>query len=189
MNKLEQYIRSNRDRFDAVEPARGHMERFRNRLPGSDTRLTLPLFTRIPYGLKIASVLILVAVSSVLIYEQAQRFYFSRQEPLQEVLPGEYLEAKLYYTSLIREKYSEIDRLSLADPERNEILLKEMGEMDRLFHSLMKDLQTNPSDERILSAMITHYQMKIDVMDQIITQLEKVNEINSTYKSHEKTDV
>lgn len=185
MEKFEKHIRDNREGFDSFEPSDGHMDRFLGKL----TPARISLYQRIPYGIKVAAILILVAFSSILVYESAQRYYTSRQQPLEEILPGEYIDAKIYYSTLIEDKYSEIDRLSDADPERKEILLLELDEMDRLFRSIMKDLQTAPTDERVLSAMINHYQLKLEVMGQIIEQLEKVNRINSTYKSHEKTDV
>ena len=185
MNKLEKHIRTNRDKFDSFEPSADHMARFRKRLEPAP----VSLYSRIPYGLKIAAVLMLVAVSSVLIFEQSQKYYLSRQNPLEEILPGDYFEARVYYTSQIKEKYTEIDRLSESFPDRKEVLFKELDEMDGLYHSMLKDLQTVPTDERVLSAMITHYQMKLEIMGQIIIQLEKANKINSTYQSHEKTEV
>ena len=185
MNKLEEHIRTNRDHFDVSEPSGGHMERFRDKIGAGK----VSIFSRIPYGLKIAAFLALVAVSSVLVYEKAQRFYISRQNPLQEILPLEFREAQVYYTSQIREKYTDIDRLEMFDPEGKDILINELKEMDRMFHSLMRDLKANPKDERILSAMITHYQLKLEIMGQIIEQLEKVNQINSTIKSHDETEI
>ncbi len=159
MNKLEKHIRTNRDKFDSFEPSADHMARFRTKLAAP-----VSLYSRIPYGLKIAAVLMLVAVSSVLIFEQSQKYYISRQQPLEEIMPGDYFEAGIYYTSLIKEKYTEIDRLSESDPDRKEILFKELDEMDVLYRSMLKDLQTTPTDERILSSMITHYQMKLEIM-------------------------
>ncbi|MFC2098216.1 hypothetical protein ACFLSP_00590 [Bacteroidota bacterium] len=185
MNKIEKHIQTNREKFDSFEPSADHMSRFRNKL----VPVRVSLYSRVPYGLKIAAVLLLVAVSSILIYEQAQRYYISRQQPIEERLPEEYFDAKVYYTALINERYTEIDQLSGSDPERKEMLSEEMAEMDRLFQSIIKDLQTAPTDERILSTLITHYQMKLDIMEQIIKQLEEVNKINSTYKSHENTEV
>lgn len=185
MNKLEQYIRNNRDRFDALEPSAGHTDRFKARLAPA----TLPAFARIPGWLRIAAVIVLVAGSSIFSFEQFKKYYADRNPSLQELIPGEFQEASLYYTSLIKEKYSEIDRLNSSVPDRNEILLKELDEMDRLFNTLMKDLKANPMDERVLSAMINHYQMKLEVMGQIIQQLEEANQLNSTFKSHENEDV
>ena len=185
MNKLEKHIRKNREHLDSFEPSSSHMERFRKKLsPASQS-----LYAKIPYGLKIASIIIIVALTSIMVFEQAQKFYISRHKSLENILPGEYKEARIYYITQIKQKYSEIDRLNISDPERNEIVFKELEEMDDLFQSLLRDLQTNPSDERILSAMISHYQMKLEVLGQIIEQLEKANQTNSTLKSYEKSEV
>ncbi len=185
MNKLEKYIRDNRNKIDDFEPSGEHFEKFRSKLSPAPH----PFYSHIPDWLKVAAVLIFVAVSSILVFEQAQKYYAKQQEPLREILPGEYFEAQVYYTSEIKEKYSEIDRLNTLDPERNKILFTELKEMDRMLQSLLADLQANPSDERVLSAMISHYQMKLDVMGQIIEQLEKANQINSTFKNHENKEV
>ena len=136
MNKIEKHIRKNREKFDSFEPSADHMSRFRKKLAPAH----VSLYSGVPYGLKIAAVLLLVAVSSVLIFEQAQRYYLSRQQPIEERLPEEYVDAKVYYTALINERYTEIDRLNGSDPDRKEIFSKEMDEMDRLFKSIMKDL-------------------------------------------------
>ena len=186
MNKLEKYIRENRERFDAFEPSGGHMDRFRSRLAPA----RVSFLSRIPYGLKVAAVLVLVALSSILVYEGGRQWLTtSRQQTIPELLPGDYGEARIYYTSLIREKYREIDRLDVSDPEGKEILLKELSEMDRLFNALMKDLKTNPSDERILAAMISHYQLKLEVMGRIIDQLETLNQTHSNIDSHDEKEI
>jgi hypothetical protein len=185
MNKLEKHIRTNREQLDSFEPSSNHMTRFREKL--NPARLSL--YKRIPYGFKIAVILLLVAITSILVFEQSQKYYISRQQPLEKIIPGEYKEARIYYTSQIKQKHTEIDQLNLSDPERNELVFMELKEMDHLFQSLLRDLQTNPSDERVLSAMINHYQMKLEIMGQIIEQLEKANKINSKLKSHEKSEV
>jgi hypothetical protein len=102
-------------------------------------------------------------------------------------MSDEFNEAESYYTSLIQDKYQEIDRLDMDDPKQKEMLMTELEEMDRLFQSLQKDLQANPRDERVINAMISHYQLKLEVMSQIIKQLEKVNQLNKTY--HEGKDI
>ena len=65
----------------------------------------------------------------------------------------------------------------------------ELEEMDRLFHSLQKDFQSNPTDQRVINAMISHYQLKLEVMSQIIRQLEEVNQVNNKYKNHEGKEI
>lgn len=185
MDNLEKKILGNRDGIDSFEPSEGHFERFRNKLEP----VKVSLYSRIPAGLKIAALIAFVAISSIVLYEQARTYYAGRQEALEEIMPGEFREARMYYMSQIREEYTKIDRLSESDPERKELLIKEMDDIDRLFKSVMKDLQTSPNDERVLSTMISHYQMKLDVLSKIIEQLEEADKINSTYDSHEKTEV
>ena len=158
------------------------MERFAQKL---DARHSRSLFSRIPYALKAAAVLLLVALSSILIYEQARIYYQNQQELSLEDVSEELGEAELYYTSLIDYKYQEINRLNIDDPKQKEILMIELEEMDKLFHSLQRDFQTNPTDQRIINAMISHYQLKLEVMSQIVRQLEEVNQINNKYKKDE----
>jgi uncharacterized protein (DUF305 family) len=69
------------------------------------------------------------------------------------------------------------------------MLMIELEEMDRLFHSLQKDFQSNPTDQRVINAMISHYQLKLDIMSQIISQLEEVNQINNKYKKDEGKEI
>jgi hypothetical protein len=184
MNKLEKQIQSHRHRFDNQEPPAGHMERFEQKLQHRQWR---SLFSRIPYAVKAAALIALVALSSILIYEQARTFYLQNRVISLEDISEEFGEAEFYYTSLINTKYREIDRLNMDDPKQKEMLMAELKEMDRLFHSLQKDFQANPKDERVINAMISHYQLKLEVMSQIIEQLEEVNQVNKIY--HEGKEI
>jgi hypothetical protein len=182
MNKFEKQVRDNRQKFDSQEPSSGHMERFEQKLRNRHSR---SLFSRIPYVLKAAVVLLLVALSSILIYEQARIYYQTQRVLSLHDISEEFGEAEFYYTSLINNKYQQINGLNIDDPKQKEILMIELEEMDKLFHSLQKDFQANPADERVINAMISHYQLKLEVMSQIIRQLEEVNQVNKIYKDHE----
>ena len=184
MNKLEKQIKANRQRFDNQEPPAGHMVRFEQKLQRRQSRSP---FSRIPYAVKAAAVIALVALSSILIYEQARLYYQNNRVLSLRDISNELGEAEFYYTSLINTKYREIDRLNINDPKQKEMLMVELEEMDRLFHSLQKDFQANPKDERVINAMISHYQLKLEVMSQIIKQLEEVNQVNKKY--HEGKEI
>ena len=186
MNKLEKQIRANRQNFDSQEPSAWHMERFEQKLHQQPSR---DLFSRIPYALKAAVVLLLVALSSILIYEQARIYYANQRVLSLQDISNEFGEAEYYYTSLINNKYQEINRLNIDDPKQKEMLMIELEEMDKLFHSLQKDFQSNPNDQRVINAMISHYQLKLEVMSHIVKQLEAVNQLNKTYKNHESKKI
>lgn len=182
MNKLENRIRNERGAFDSFEPSNGHMERFAMKLG----KQPVSLISGIPYIVRVAALVFLVAASSLLVYEQiTQRSRGSLSNA--DIRMKELSDARFYFTSLIQEKYDAIDRFTRSDPEQNHILMKELGSMDRMLKSLQEDLLTYPADERVIHAMISHYELKLEVMSQIIKQLENVKQAtnNNTYENIE----
>ena len=61
--------------------------------------------------------------------------------------------------------------------------------MDSVYVQLQKDLKANPSDERIISAMIEHYQTKVEVMSYIVDQLKAIRNENLNDTDHEKASI
>jgi len=55
--------------------------------------------------------------------------------------------------------------------------------------SLQEELKANPNDERIVSAMIEHYQTKLEVMTYIVNQLKTIRNDNQTRKENEKVNL
>jgi hypothetical protein len=51
----------------------------------------------------------------------------------------------------------------------------------------MRDLQANPGDDRVINALIRHYQLKLEVLDQIILQLNQIK--SETEPEHENANV
>jgi len=184
MDNLETQIRSRQGAFDSFEPPEGHLDRFAGKLhPGR-----MRFLHRIPYAVKVAAVICLVAASSIWIYEQVNQIHVKRDMANQDGITKELAEIKYYYTSLIDEKYKAIDSFTSNDPEQNRILINELEQMDNMFKYLQVDLQVNPTDERIINAMISHYELKLEVMGQILSQLEKVQQTNKN-KSYEGTEI
>jgi hypothetical protein len=64
--------------------------------------------------------------------------------------------------------------------------MKEMKSMDSTYIFLQKELKANPNDERIISAMIEHYQTKLEVMTYIVNQLKTIRNDNQNKKENEK---
>jgi hypothetical protein len=51
------------------------------------------------------------------------------------------------------------------------------------------ELKAHPDDERIINAMIEHYQTKVDVMNYIISQLKAIRNENQNMKENEKVSL
>jgi hypothetical protein len=76
------------------------------------------------------------------------------------------------------------------------MLLKELRTMDSIYYNIKQDFKEHPNDPRVLHVLIRHYQMKLDVMNQILDQLnqiqairEKQNSNNQNKESHETTEL
>jgi lipid II:glycine glycyltransferase (peptidoglycan interpeptide bridge formation enzyme) len=84
---------------------------------------------------------------------------------------------------------SEIKIIDLNNPEQKKMLEKEMKSMDSIYVQLQKDLKANPDDERIINAMIEHYQTKVEVMNYIINQLKVIRNENQNTSEDEKVSI
>jgi hypothetical protein len=75
------------------------------------------------------------------------------------------------------------------NPVQKSMLMKEIKSMDSTYVSLQKELKANPNDERIINAMIEHYQTKLEVMTYIVNQLKTIRNGNINKKENEKVNL
>lgn len=102
----------------------------------------------------------------------------------------QYKEVENYYIHQVSLMQSEIVTVDLKNnPAQKVILMKEMKSMDSVYVQLQKELKANPDDERIINAMIEHYQTKLEVMTIIVNQLESIRNENQNKKQDEKVSL
>lgn len=187
MNRLEEIIKRGRSEFDDREPSDGHFERFSFKLA---TRLHTGKTKRsiIPYLLKAAVVTLLVTLSSLWSFEHFIRPSLKKTMTLSEVSP-EYREVENYYVREVNFMENEFTSLDFDNPEQKEIMMKELASMDSTYVELQKELKANPNDQRIIDAMIKHYQSKIEVMSYLLDQLKQIKAETENPSSHEKVTI
>jgi hypothetical protein len=184
MKSIEDIIRNNKDFFEDAEPSDGHMERFNRKL---EMRFPVNTVKRsiVPYLLKAAVVTLLVTLSSLWTWDHFIRTGSSRTT-LGQVSP-QYKEVENYYVHQVNLMEGEIVNVDLKNnPAQKTMLMKEMKSMDSTYVSLQKELKANPNDERIINAMIEHYQTKLEVMSYIVNQLKTIRNDNQNKKENEK---
>jgi hypothetical protein len=186
MKTIEDIIRENKDFFEA-EPSNGHLERFSKKLE-QRFRIEAPKRSIVPYLLRAAVVTLLVTLSSLWVWDNFLS-PSSRRMTLGEVSP-QYKEVENYYIHQVNLMEGEISNENLVNnPEQKEMLMKEMSNMDSVYVSLQKELKANPNDERIINAMIEHYQTKVDVLNYIIGQLKSIRNENLNTTDNEKVNL
>ncbi len=184
MKNIDEIIRNNKDFFEDAEPSNGHFERFNRKL---EVRFQAKVVKRSigPYLLRAAVVTLLVTLSSLWTWDHFIRPGSSRMT-LGDVSP-QYKEVENYYIHQVNLMESEIGTVEiLNNAEQKEMLMKEMRTMDSTYISLQKELKANPNDERIINAMIEHYQTKVEVMSYIVNQLKAIRNENENSKDDEK---
>ena len=184
MKNIEEIIRDNKDFFDDAEPSNGHFERFNRKL---EIRFQVSTIKRsiVPYLLRAAVVTLQVTLSSLWTWDHLIRTGSTRTT-LSQVSP-QYKEVEKYYVHQVNLMEGEIVNVDFKNsPEQKEMLLNEMKSMDSTYVSLQKELKANPNDERIINAMIEHYQKKVEIMTYILDQLKTIRNNNQNNTENEK---
>jgi len=184
MKTIEEVVKNNRNFWDNQEPEEGHFERFSVKL---ELRRQARSVKRsiVPYLLRAAVVTLLVTLSSLWTWDHFIR-PDSRRMTLGQVSP-QYKEVENYYIHQVNLMQDEIVNTDIQNsPEQKEMLISELKSMDSVYVSLQKELRANPNDERIINAMIEHYQTKLEVMTYIVNQLKTIRNDNLNKEEDEK---
>jgi hypothetical protein len=184
MKTIEDIIRKNKDFFGEAEPSKGHFERFNRKL---EIRFQTNTIKRsiVPYLLRAAVVTLLVTLSSLWTWDHFIRPGSTRMT-LGQISP-QYKEVENYYIHQVNLMEGEIVNVDLKNnPGQKVELMNEMKSMDSVYVSLQKELKANPDDERIINAMIEHYQTKLEVMTYIVNQLKTIRNDNQNNTENEK---
>jgi hypothetical protein len=186
MKNIDEIVRKNRGVFNDEEPSEGHLERFSALLEkrfGVKKKINIG-----PYLLRAAVVTILVTLSSLWTWDN-----FIRPESgpmtLSDISP-QYREVEQYYIQQVSLMENEIIEIDLTtDSDHKKMLEEELENMDASYAELQKELKANPGDERIINAMIDHYQTRVEVMNYILNQLREMQKQNQITESHESITI
>lgn len=167
---LEDHIRKQRELLDSEQPREGHEERFLQKLYSRPERKL-----QVRHVLQVAASLAILIVSGIVLVKVSK----SGDKVASQEIPASVIEADLYYTSQMDARYDQIRDFNFEDMEEKTLLLDELKDLDEYHQQLMSDLEANPDDDRVINALIRHYQIKLEIMDQIIIQLNQIKSENS----------
>jgi len=187
-DRLEEFILDNREQFDHLEPRPEIWDRIEKR--------KAPVL-----GIGWRSVIWRAAAVVIIFFSSYIFFRLTDKDPVQpsgtlypesmedqSPLVNDLKEAEIYYTSQIEFMKAEALRLSDGDPSVREIINTEMVDLDKVFKELKNDLKDNTDNEEVIEAMIQNYRIKLEVLEEILSQLKQSKEpINSS--SHENEAV
>ena len=178
MFDLEKQIKEQRLLFDTDRPRDGHEKRFMQKLDRQPIRKF-----NFRHALQVAASVAIILTSAFVLIKQNK----SGSKVAQEEIPSAVLEADNYYATQVNARYDQIQDFNFENSGEKAVLLNELKELDTYHQQLMNDLKANPDDGRVINALIRHYQIKLEVMDQIILQLNQF--ITETPENHEKESI
>ncbi|MFD1316665.1 DUF4179 domain-containing protein [Namhaeicola litoreus] len=169
-NNLEDFIQQNRALFDREEPPVGHFERFQNRLDkptkGGSFKGVIKI---LPWLMAAASILLLVFVSTLNINDTK-----NAGVELAEVSP-EMKETQGFFESTIRKEIALIEKAK--NPENQKIIedgFEQLNKLEENYQKLTLELKESGENKRVIFAMITNFQQRIEVLQTILLQLEEL---------------
>lgn len=185
MDKLRNYIRENKEVFNAAEPSMDHLKKFQRKLGKEKKTFSMGIL------FKAAAIAILSVLSGLWLYEHTMMMRANDGIALGDLSPN-LKEVEVHYTSLVEQKTNEINNYQFNDERQKEILMEEMERMDAIYQHLQEELKMHPNDKRIINAMIQHYQLKVEVLNNILQQLREIQDVKQPVqknKDYESTKI
>jgi hypothetical protein len=182
-DKLEQFISDNADDFNSLEPPVMAWDAIQNELPGAKKPVIRNIW---PYAWKVAAA-VLIFTSAWLLNDymdqkKTPERHFAKTETSPNPELNDLSDAEAYYATKISNKQAELAVYAKQHPEIIEDLKQEFREMDKNKAELKKDLAESNADEKVIEAIIQSYRVKLEILDQMLSQLRSSNEAGNTQK-------
>ena len=171
MDDFKNFITENKFLFDSEEPNDDHFDKFAKKLKKQkkQKKTLFNVYTRV------AAVALILIVSSVFLKTMVFTDTIQNEAivSLGDV-SKEYKEVETFYKSDVETKLVELETLDCrVDDSQIEMVFDELDDLGDNYKLLQKDLQNNIGDERIIHAMISNYQVRVEILDQVINQIKE----------------
>jgi len=171
-NKIDELFENLEGSFDIHETPKGHQKRFLDKLNEVEKPATNKLNWWKPLSIA-ASIAVLIAVGSV----------FLKSEPIEADLASVSPEMKVtqsFFTKAINKELQTLQ--SLNNPDAKELVddaLLQIDILEKQYEGLKKSLVTSSNDKRVIYAMISNFQNRIDLLEQVIEKIEEIKTLKA----------
>jgi hypothetical protein len=173
MEKLEQFVRNNSDRFNDEEPRAGHRDRFDALLRKEEIQV-VPVH-RSRTWMSVAAVAVVLVTAGLIGFDllSGRAFTRSGNDLASVAFTADTREALDYYSKVTTERMTEIDKIAKSCPEGPQLMskaLKESALFDSNHDELAFALKDNPGNEKMEAALIRNQKLKEEALNNIILQ-------------------
>ena len=179
MDKLEDFIRKNRNDLDRYSPSDEMWDRIHGNSGISGRRMRLIWLTS-------AAMVAVILGTSVLFYSGYQRrsLISNNSEALIMKANPQLKEAEIYYNTMYTDLLNEASPLLTSNPEVKTELMSDLSRVDSICIAIKRDLKDNVSNQEVIEALLNNYRTKIRILEDMLVVLkenEKNNEKGENY--------
>lgn len=162
-DRLEEFIKENREAFDQYEPSDKVWEQI------SKSKTKTVIFTN--WFLRVAAVLAVVAIFTVTITKTDIFNFGEIAQQSDDPELRELIEAEAFYASQVNEKMDEIRKCYVAYPDIKEDVEMDLNELQQMYNELKTDLKENVSKKTVIEAMIENNRYRLKMVDEVLDQI------------------
>lgn len=173
---LEQLFKGLKESFDTEEPTTGHEQRFLEKL--NRPKGLVDIEQKKVNWWKPLSIAASIALLLGVVFGQLNT-ELSVDERVAEISP-EVSNAQFHFASLIEEQVKELE--SENSPQTQKIIADTMTQLANLktdYNNLEQELLKGGNSKLILSAMITNFQTRIDLLNDVLLQIETIKNLKN----------
>jgi len=162
--------------LDVAEPQGGHQERFLEKL--NKDQDTIVLHKKKTSWWKPLSVAASIALVALLGYQAFGPEPSIKQQVVR--MAPEVSQTEFYFANLIEQQIEVLQEEKT--PETAQLVddtLAQLQRLDKDYQSLEQDLIAGGDSKIILSAMITNFQTRIDLLKEVLSQIENIKNLKS----------
>lgn len=172
-NKLERFIRENKNQFDEFEAPESLWDKIDAGLDIQAKKQNGQAKVRSIYKvLKVAAVFLLIVSAGYLFvaYQKNEASKMSNINP-------DYAKKEIQFTSLIELKQEEIKDFAKQEPDLYKAFVNEQNKLEKEYKDLKQQLLDSPNQDRVVKAMIRNLQAQISLLNQQINIIEEVKQL------------
>lgn len=172
-NNMEEFFKNNKHEFDFAEPDVGHFERFRARLEKVDETPKKKGGTPW-YILAVAASVLLFFGYWMGNYNQSDS---DRGIDLADVSPKMEETQNFYLASIQKEVETIKTRKTPANQKIIDDAFVQLELLETNYRKLTLELKESNADKRVIYAMITNFQTRLQILQNLMDQLEEFEEL------------
>jgi len=165
-DRLEDFIKANREEFDFREPSSKVWDKIASR-----HKKTNVVKIR-SYIIRVAAVIAIAVVTSAILFK-TNRFgagSFANQNIDPEI--KELIEAEAFYAHQVDAKLKEIRKCYYTFPDLKDEVESDLNELENMYQVLRTDLKDNISNRAVIEAMIENNRYRLKLVNDVLEQIK-----------------